>query len=83
MEHVEKFMICATWNAPAAAFDDANQLLMQGKGTADLFLTITSNYKFCGYEIKPDYNCFDIYKSSDIELAIENYPTHLSYALLA
>lgn len=74
----KKFMVCATWNAPAAAFDDATQVLFQGKGTADLFLHITSNYRFCGYDILPDYNCFDIFKSGGIADDIEKYPEHLT-----
>src|SRR6187431_302900 len=31
----KKFMICATWNAPAEAFDNTAQQLMLGKSTAD------------------------------------------------
>ena len=77
----KKFMICATWNAPAEAFDNPNQTLMQGKGTADLFLNISSNYRFCGYDILQGYNCFDIFKSGDIAKDIENYPTHLAKVL--
>jgi len=73
----KKFMICATWNAPADAFDNPDQQLMQGKNTADLFLNITSNYRFCGYEIMKDYNCFDIFKRNDIAKDLENYPKHL------
>jgi modulator of drug activity B len=38
-----KFMISATWNAPREAFDNADSILYGGKGTADLFLHITSN----------------------------------------
>ena len=77
----KKFIICATWNAPAEAFDNPSQLLMQGKGTADLFLSITSNYRFCGYDILPDYNCFDIFKSAQIEQDLKNYPAHLAKVL--
>jgi modulator of drug activity B len=77
----KKFMISATWNAPAEAFDNPSQLLMQGKGTADLFLTISSNYRFCGYDILPDYNCFDIFKSTQIEPDLKNYPAHLAKVL--
>jgi modulator of drug activity B len=73
----KKFMVCATWNAPAASFNDTNQLLFKGASTADLLLPITSNYRFCGVEIAPDYNCFDIYKDGDIVKDLENYPTHL------
>jgi len=75
--HGKKFMICATWNAPAEAFDNPAQQLMQGKSTAELFLNITSNYRFCGYNIITGYNCFDIFRRSDISKDLENYPAHL------
>ncbi len=74
----KKFMICATWNAPAEAFDNPKQNLMQGKRTADLLLNISSNYRFCGYDVIKGYNCFDIFRSSDIANDLENYPTHLA-----
>jgi len=73
----KKFMVCATWNAPSEAFGNPSQILMQGKGTSDLFLPITSNYRFCGAEIVSDYNCFDIFKDGNIAEVLENYPTHL------
>jgi modulator of drug activity B len=73
----KKFMVSATWNAPSAAFDDPNQILFQGRSTADFFIPITSNYRFCGVEILPDYNCFDIFKDGDITRDLESYPTHL------
>ncbi len=76
----KKFMICATWNAPAEAFDNPEQHLMQGKSTADLFLNITSNYRFCSYEIIEGYNCFNIFRRSDIAKDLENYPKHLHKA---
>ena len=67
----KKFMICATWNAPREAFDNPNGVLYAGKGTADLFLHIMSNYKFTGYDILPEYGVFDIFKSPDIPRALE------------
>lgn len=73
----KKFMISATWNAPAAAFGNPDQILFQGRSTADFFIPISSNYRFCGVEILPDYNCFDIYKDGDILNNLENYPKHL------
>ena len=73
----KKFMICATWNAPAEAFDNPSQILMQGKSTTDLFLNITSNYKFCGFDILTGFNCFDIYKNENKAKDLENYPAHL------
>ncbi|KFF05350.1 NAD(P)H-dependent oxidoreductase [Flavobacterium reichenbachii] len=73
----KKFMICATFNAPAESFGNPLQSLMQGKGTEDLFLNITSNYRFCGAEILKEYNCFDIFKDGDIAKDLENYPKRL------
>lgn len=77
----KKFMVCATWNAPEEAFGNPEQHLFQGKTTADLFLHITSNYRFCGCDILPDYNCFDIFKSENITKDLENYPKHLEKIL--
>ncbi|HEY5704037.1 MAG TPA: NAD(P)H-dependent oxidoreductase [Terrimicrobiaceae bacterium] len=72
-----KFMICATWNAPREAFDNPDGVLYGGKGTADLFLHITSNYKFCGFDILPDFGVFDIFKNPNISNAVEEYRGHL------
>ncbi|WP_348811167.1 NAD(P)H-dependent oxidoreductase [Flavobacterium maritimum] len=79
--HSKKFMICATFNAPAESFNNPSQTLLQGKGTADLFLNITSNYSFCGVDILPEYNCFDIFKNNDVAKDLENYPKHLAKVL--
>ncbi|MDQ0593823.1 modulator of drug activity B [Chryseobacterium ginsenosidimutans] len=74
----KKFMVCATWNAPKTSFDDPNQMLFEGRSTADVFIQITSNYKFCGVDILPDYNCYDIFKDGDIVKDLEDYPKHLA-----
>lgn len=73
----KKFMLCATWNAPKAAFDNPDQALFEGRSTADVFIAITSNYKFCGVDILPDYNCYDIFKDGDIAKDLGKYPVHL------
>ncbi|MBF0570960.1 MAG: NAD(P)H-dependent oxidoreductase [Candidatus Omnitrophica bacterium] len=73
----KKFMISATWNAPREAFDNPKGVLMGGKGTVDLFLNITSNYKFCGYDILPDFGIFDIFKNPNVPGALEAYKRHL------
>jgi modulator of drug activity B len=74
----KKFMICVTWNAPVEAFDDPNQVLFEGKGLTDIYLPITSNYHFCGYDIVDSYSCFNIYRRTDIAKDLENYPAHLA-----
>lgn len=76
--HGKKFMICATWNAPKEAFGNPENKLFEGKELKDIFLPITSNYRFCSYDIIDSYNCFDIFKSGNIEKDLENYPLHLS-----
>ncbi|RZJ50134.1 MAG: flavodoxin family protein [Flavobacterium sp.] len=77
----KKFMICATWNAPAEAFGNPNYKLFEGKNLSDIFLPITSNYRFCGYDIVDSYNCFDIFKNENILKDLENYPNHLEKLL--
>ena len=79
----KKFMVSATWNAPKASFDDPNQVLFEGRSTTDVLIPITSNYRFCGVEIVPDYNCFDIFKDGDIVGDLERYPLHLIKVLEA
>lgn len=73
----KKFMVCSTWNAPKASFDDQNQVLFEGRSTTDILIAITSNYRFCGVDVVADYNCFDIFKNGDIAGDLENYPEHL------
>jgi len=77
--HGKKFMISATWNAPEEAFDNPEQKLFAGKGLTDIFLPITSNYRFCGYQIMDCYNCFDIFKRDQNAIAndVQNYQKHL------
>lgn len=74
----KKFMISATWNAPAEAFDNPKNKLFEGKGLTDIFLPITSNYRFCGFEIIDSYNCFDIYRNKPTTSDFENYSSHLA-----
>jgi modulator of drug activity B len=72
-----KFMVSATWNAPREAFANPDGVLFAGKGTADVFLHITSNYRFMGFDILPDFGVFDIFKAPDIPQALEDYRWHL------
>lgn len=78
-----KFMVSATWNAPTATFDNPDSILFAGKGTAELFLHITSNYKFCGYDILPAFGVFDIFKNPDIPRSLEAYRRHLEQHCLS
>lgn len=73
-----KFMICATWNAPASSFGDSSQSMFKGKSTSGVFLGISSNYRFCGYDVVSDDNCFDVFKGAAVTKDLENYPMHLA-----
>lgn len=77
----KRFMISATWNAPQITFDNADQILLEGKGTSDVFLGITSIYKFCGATILKDFNCFDVIKNPEVEKYLESYKQRLSEIL--
>ena len=63
-------------SARPGMLDNPNSVLYARKGTADLFLHITSTYKFTGYDILPDYGVFDIFKNPDIPRALEDYKRH-------
>jgi modulator of drug activity B len=78
-----KFMVSATWNAPRTVFDNPDSYLYGGKGVADLFLPITSNYKFSGYDILPAFGVHDIFKNPDIPRSLEEYRQHLEQHVLA
>ncbi len=45
--------------------------------SADLFLNITSNYKFVGFDILPDFGVWNIFKNPQVPQAIEGYKQHL------
>lgn len=78
----KKFMVSATWNAPQEAFGNPDQQLMKGKTVEDVFLNITTNYRFCGYDIVPAFGVFDIFKNPEIEKVLESYPKYLEEQFL-
>ena len=47
------------------------------KGSADLFLNITSNYKFVGFDVLPDFGVWNIFKNLHLSQAVEDYKQHL------
>jgi modulator of drug activity B len=75
----KKFMVAATWNAPTEAFDNPEGVLFEGKGIDDLLLSITSNYRFVGFEVLKSYGIHDIFKdTADIPTGLEHYRDHLA-----
>ena len=73
----KQFMVSATWNAPKEAFGNPNQYLLQGKTTEDIFLHITTNYRFCGVTVLEAFNCFDVMKNPQIESDLKRWKERL------
>jgi modulator of drug activity B len=75
----KKFMVAATWNAPTETFSNPESVLFEGKGIDDLLLSITSNYRFVGFEVLKSYGIHDIFKdTADIPAGLEGYRDHLA-----
>ena len=63
----KQHMLSLTWNAPKEAFDDHDQILLEGKSVDDVMTCYTASYKFCGAEVLPSFSCFDVLKNPDID----------------
>ncbi len=77
----KKYMLSLTWNAPEATFNNEQQYMFEGKSVDDVFISNTSNYKFCGADILSSFSCFDVRKNPDIENDIKRYKQHLTNIL--
>jgi len=73
-----KYMLSLTWNAPAAAFGDASQILFEGRSVDDVFVLNTANYKFCGMEILPSFSNHDVMKAPAIDDDIVRLRKHMA-----
>ena len=73
-----KHMLSLTWNAPEAAFGNEEQNLLQGKTEDDVFLPVSSVYKFCGAEILPSFSCYDVMKSPEVEKDLQRLRMHIN-----
>ncbi len=75
------FFVSATWNAPATIFDDRDGYLLGGKGVDDVLLSISSAYRFAGYDILEHYGVYDIFKDGDVDAGIRGIGAHLDAQL--
>ena len=73
----KKFLLSSTWNAPIEAFNDKNQILMEGKSVEDSLTNISAVYKFCGYEILQGFSSHDVLKNPQIENDIKVFKEKL------
>lgn len=76
-----QYMMSLTWNAPAAAFNDADQTLFGGRSVDDVFILNAANYKFCGMEILPSFSSHDVMKAPDTDNDMARLRRHLAELL--
>ncbi len=74
-------MLSATWNAPKEAFDDQNQILLNGKSADEALINLSTNYKFCGYEILEGFHVHDVMKNPQVEEDLNTFKTKLKSLL--
>ena len=72
-----RYLLSVTFNAPAAAFNDPEQYLFQGKSVDDLMVPMHMNYRFFGMSALPTYVSFDVIKNPDTENDLKRYQAHL------
>jgi len=74
----KQLMMSLTWNAPESAFGNVEQLVYEGGTADDAFLHIAACYRFCGCQVLPSFNCFDVLKVPDVVGNLERLKRHLS-----
>ena len=74
----KKYLLSATWNAPAEAFGDDRQLLFAGRSADDALFNLPANYKFCGYEVLPGHHTHDVVKDPKVDASLEAYRDRLT-----
>lgn len=74
----KRYLLSMTFNAPAAAFGDPNQVFFEGKGIDDLFWPMHLNFRFFGMQPMPSFACFDVLKNPSIEADFERWSKHLA-----
>lgn len=76
------FFIAATWTAPAATFSNSDSVLFGGKSVDDLFLAVSTNYRFVGFTVLPSYSIFDVFhEPGRVAAALDGYSTHVAEQL--
>jgi len=67
----KKYLLSATWNAPADTFNDKTQTLFDGKSPDDALFNLSSNYKFCGFEVLEGIHSHNVVKDPQVKSDIE------------
>lgn len=73
-----RYMISATLNAPAEAFDDPDEPFFEGMSLDDLLRPVHLNAKFFGMTPLPSFGAFDVMKNPDVEGDLSRFELHLA-----
>ena len=73
-----RYMISATLNAPAEAFDDPLEPFFEGASLDDLLRPVHLNAKFFGMSPLPTFGAFDVMKNPDVERDLTRFDAHLA-----
>lgn len=77
----KKYMLSTTWNAPAEALEETNQLF-EGKGVDTVFFGFHKAMKFIGFTKLNSFSCHDVVKQPNVENVFSNYLIHLKSTFL-
>ncbi|GGE99008.1 NAD(P)H-dependent oxidoreductase [Stappia taiwanensis] len=73
-----RYMLSATLNAPAEAFDDPAEPFFAGLSLDDLLRPAHLNAKFFGMSPLPTFGAFDVMKNPEIESDLARFDAHLA-----
>lgn len=73
-----RYMISATLNAPAEAFDNPAEPFFEGMSLDDLLRPVHLNAKFFGMTPLPTFGAFDVMKNPEIENDLARFDAHLA-----
>jgi modulator of drug activity B len=77
-----KMTMVTSWNAPEEFSGNGNQYLLSGKTADDVMYNVGVNYRFCGFEVLPQYHCFNVIKDPQVEKYMSGYRQHLEIHLV-
>ncbi len=72
------YMISLTFNAPAEAFDSADEYLFQGRSVDDLMWPTHMNFRFFGMTGLPTFAAYDVMKNATVEADFARFDAHLA-----
>ena len=70
-------MLSLTWNAPLAAFDEADNFF-EGRGVDGVYFPFHKSQEFVGLEALPTFIANDVIKAPDVERDMAAYADHLA-----